>query len=213
MIYNFYIIKSTEGIEVYVGFTKKDEIERFSGHLRNYGLFKKGMAKSCGTVAVIFDKYGWKTCLPTVIESSEYATEQEARRRESEIIKATPNCVNFIRDGGLTGEEKAEKKKQQDKDYYETHKEERQEYIKEWTENNKEEVARKKKEAYQAKREEILAKQRVRRLENREKVNARRKELRQANKDAAKAHYEANKAEINRKKREWRLRKKQSNSE
>jgi hypothetical protein len=213
MIYNFYTIKSTEGVEVYVGFTIHDELERWSGHLRNYGLFKRGKAKSCGTVCVIFDKYGWKTCILTFIESGEYATVREARRRESEIIKATPNCVNFIRDGGLTEEEKAEKKKQQDKDYYETHKEERQGYIKEWTEKNKEEVAQKKKEKYLANKEEIRERQRIKRLENKEKVNARRKELRQANKEAAKAHYEANKDEINRKKREWRLRKKQGKSE
>jgi len=213
MIYNFYTIKSTEGIEVYVGFTIHDELERWSGHLRNYGHYKCGKTTSHCSVSEIFDKYGWKTCLPTVIESGEYATKQEARRRESEIIKATPNCVNIIRDGGLTEEEKAVKKKQQDKDYYETHKEERREYIKEWTDKNREEVTQKRKDKYLANKEEIRERQRVKRLENKEKVNARRKELRQANKEAAKAHYEANKDEINRKKREWRLRKKQSNSE
>jgi hypothetical protein len=201
------------GDEKYVGTTIHDEIERWSGHLRNYGHHKSGKAKTSCSVSKIFDKYGWKTCMLTFIESGEYATRREAERRESEIIKTTPNCVNVIRDGGLTGEEKVKKKKEQDKEYYETHYEERREYIKKWTENNKEEVVRKIKEKYLANKEEILEKQRLQRLANKDKVNARRKELREANKEAAKAHYEANKDEINRKKREWRLRRKQEKSE
>jgi len=52
MIYNFYIIKSSMGDEEYVGMTEHDELERFSGHLRNYGLYKRGKAKSCGSVCV-----------------------------------------------------------------------------------------------------------------------------------------------------------------
>lgn len=143
---------------------------------------------------MIFDKYGWKTCTLTFIESGEYATRRHAMRRESEIINTRPNCVNIVRGGGLTDEEKAVKKKDQAKEYYETHKEERREYIKEWTEKNREEVAQKKKEKYEANKAEILEKQRLHRL---------------ANKEVAMANYEANKDEINRKKREWRLRKKQ----
>jgi len=209
MIYNFYIIKSSAGHEEYVGLTEHNDIERWSGHLRNYALYKKGKAKSCGSVCAIFDKYGWKSCMLTFIESGEYASRRDALRRESEIIKGRPNCVNLIKDGGLTDEEKAIKKKEQDKEYYETHKEERKEYIKEWIEKNKEEVTQKRKEKYEANKEEIREKQRLQRLANKDKVNARRKELRQANKEAARAKYEANKDEINRKKREWRLRKKQ----
>ena len=77
------------GDEEYIGSTKNRLGQRWSEHKWD---FKNGRNKA--NSGMLFKKYGIDGCRIEVIECGEYATREQSRLREAELIVSSPKCVN-----------------------------------------------------------------------------------------------------------------------
>jgi len=78
------------GDEEYIGSTERTAERRFVEHVSSYNT-KHGLCASF----MLFEKYGVENCRIEVIETGEYDTREAYRKREGELILASPKCVNL----------------------------------------------------------------------------------------------------------------------
>ena len=105
------LVEHDEG-EVYIGSTTKYYLaDRLFNHREMYAKYKIGYGAGRYTVYDLFDKYGDHNCGIFLIERVNAASKDELHAREGFHIRNT-KCVNKMIAGGLTRDERNEKKKQ-----------------------------------------------------------------------------------------------------
>lgn len=148
MLITFYAIVG--GDERYIGSTERTLHDRERGHKNEYnaGIRMTGSYD-------LYEKYGVENCRIEEIETRECATPEERYKREGELIRVSPNCVNKQIAGRSKKEYYADhydEIREKQKEYYVTHKEEIVANVNRWREAN-----------YQQFREKATARQRERR--------------------------------------------------
>ncbi len=124
-----YKISSPKGEKVYYGSTTQTLAQRFNSHRSNYRL-SRGYCSS----SILFEEYGIDNCIVEKIEEVEIDL---LRERELYWIDIDENCINKNRPY-VSEDDKKERDKERDKEYYERNKEKKKEYRKKNKEKHKE---------------------------------------------------------------------------
>ena len=174
--------------ETYVGSTTNFTKRKHSHHLNC--ICPVGIAYNKKAHLFIRENGGWENWNMVLIEYYPCETELELGRRENYWIhelQASLNCITPPMYGTQ-------------KEYRETHREQKTEYDKEYREANKERIAERIKEYYEAHREEILEYQKQYNEANKEHIDEYQKQYREKNKEKIlenqKEYYEANKEKL-----------------
>ena len=133
--------------DIYIGSTTKQFLsQRMTKHREDYRIWLNH-DKSINllpyrikylTSYKVFEKYGIENCIITLLESVNVNTLDELKAREAYYIK-TMNCVNKViplRTKAEYRTDTKEQKREVDKLYYESNKEEIKKYKKQWGKNN-----------------------------------------------------------------------------
>ena len=162
-----YCIKSNETDDVYIGSTCGLLKRRFYEHKKTY---KNKNSKNITSKLIM--KYS--DAYIELVENYPCKTKQELLRREGEIMRITPNCVN-VRIEGRT-----------QKEYYVDNKEKIKIKDKIKYEKNKDNILEKSKKYYVDNKSELAIKSKEYRNLNKEKLAIKRKEYRELNKEKIK---------------------------
>lgn len=151
-----YAIRSHQTDQVYIGSTTQTLTQRFAVHKSHY-------IKNCSTCtsSILFQ---YDDVYIDLIELFPCSTRVEMDRREGEIIKSTPNCVNRHIAGRTRQEYRSDNPM----------------VMKLWYERNPDKKKQYNKKTYERHKETINYKHRLRYAQNRDAINARRREKRQA---------------------------------
>ena len=103
-----YTIRSSETVGVYVGSTCDNLAKRFGGHKASYKLNQNVSSKH------IFD-YGIENAYIELLENYPCNSKEELHKREGEHIRMMENCVNTIKNTGLSKKELYKKKLEKEK--------------------------------------------------------------------------------------------------
>jgi hypothetical protein len=150
-IYKIEPLNGEEG-DTYIGSTTKNRLaERMAKHRSSYREWIKGGRNTISSFN-LFDKYGVEHCIITLIEAYPCQTKDELYARESHYIKSL-NCVNKNVSFRTT-----EEKKQNQKEYRDSHKEDTKVYNDIYKKNNKETLKENAKYYYLRNKDDLLQK-------------------------------------------------------
>ena len=178
------VCKDTSIKDCYVGhttdFTKRKNHHKVNCNNQNSKNFSNYVYQ------FIHENGGWNNFDMFVINIQDCESSLEARKIEREHIEALQATLNrYV--PYKTEEEKAEEKKEWDKQYYQNNKEERKEKNKQWYENNKDKAKEQRKERYENSKETTLKQNKKWRDEHKEEQKEYFKSHREKNKDKIKA--------------------------
>lgn len=153
-----YTIRCPDTDDEYIGSTIQTLAMRMGSHRRNH----KKYPNACASGVLI----GRGNAYIELIEEFPCDNVEQLRKREGEIIRSRPNCLNRYVAGRSDKEYREEKKEHRDtlkkeyyqanrekvlenaKSYHQKNKEARNAYAKEWRVKNKEAIAQKRREKY-----------------------------------------------------------------
>jgi predicted GIY-YIG superfamily endonuclease len=202
-----YRIQCTDGY-YYIGSTTQKLMRRLYHH-------KETSKKDKTQFYNHMNKLGWEHAAIELIEDYPCQVKQELSKREDEYImehKEDPFCLNLKR-AHLTVDER----KEQIKEYTESHREEATERTKEYRKRHHEEILEKEQTYREAHRAELAEKQREYTKTHSDKVKETRKKQYEKNKEEhlayMKAYKEKNKEKIKEQKLAWQRKKYKENAE
>ena len=202
-----YRIQCTDG-HYYIGSTTQKLIYRLNHHKQTS---KKDKTQFYNHI----NQLGWENATIELLEDYPCQVKQELSKREDEYItehKEDPFCLNVNR-AHLTVKER----KEQVKEYTESHRQEANERTKEYRKQNREEILKKEAAFRQAHRQELVEKQKEYTKEHSEKVKEFQKKYRQEHKNELsqyfKEYQEKNHEKIKERKRTWAKRQKEEHAE
>lgn len=171
-----YKIISNMGDEIYIGSTTQPLHKRFSKHKSDFKCWQNKKTNYTSSFQ-LFEKFGIENCKIILIEEFPCENKDQLRAKEQFYIDSMI-CVNKY-NSFLT----PQKKKEQDKEYYELNKEKILEKVKEYREKNKEKISELNKEYCEKNKEMILEYQKEYREKHQEKKKIQDKEYRENNKE------------------------------
>jgi hypothetical protein len=183
-----YSIRSHQTDQVYIGSTTQTLAQRLGKHRCTYRRWKNSVGYM-GTTSKEILKYD--DYYIELVEMYPCNNKDELHKREGEIIRATPNCVNKIIAGRTSKEYREDNREiiqQKKKEYAEKNKESIKQYKKEYAEKNKESIAKKKKEYAEKNKERIRQKSKEYYEKNKESIAKKSKEYIEKNKEKIKQY-------------------------
>ena len=143
-----YCIRAPGTDEVYIGSTTRPLSERMASHRSHYKNWKGGK----GHYVSSFKLIEMEGAYIELIEDCPCDSKEQLNRREGEVIRASANCINKSIAGRTMVEYRADNKEailERDRQYTETHKEQRRQY----RADNKEAINERRRARYQAAKE------------------------------------------------------------
>jgi hypothetical protein len=151
-----YCIRSHQTEQIYIGSTVNSLSKRLNGHRNKKKRFDAGKCNNITSFEILkFDDHYIE-----LVELYPCNSKMELERREGQIIRAEPNCVNKM----IAGRTKAE--------YYQDNREQINQKHKQYYQDNREQINQKNKQYKQDNREAILRQKNQYRQDNLEKIKS-----------------------------------------
>ena len=166
-----YTIRSHQTEEFYIGSTCQKLADRFGNHKAEFKRYQNGNKK----YVTSFKMLEYDDARMELLENCPCNDKNELTRREGELIRANPNCVNKVIPGRT--------KKQYRQDNAEVIKD----YQKQWRQDNAEAIKQYQKQHYQDNTEAIKTRVNQYREDNADVIKARKKQYYRDNTEAIKA--------------------------
>jgi hypothetical protein len=186
-----YAIRSHQTEEIYIGSSVQTLCVRLAGHRRDYKHYLKEGKKYVSS----FEMLKHDDAYIELIENHPCLCREELHRKEGELIRNTPNCVNKCI-AGRTKQEYDYEHKDEKKQYYEDNRDtiaqqQKQYYIdnkqqkKQYYIDNRDDNKKYRKQFYNEHKNTILQKQRLYYEQHKDKINQRRRQQREDKKKQA----------------------------
>jgi hypothetical protein len=204
-----YAIRSHQTEEVYIGSSVQTLCVRLAGHRRSYNHYMNGDNHYVTSFDIL--KYG--DAYIELIEHHSCLCKEELHKREGQLIRETPNCVNKHIAGRTNkeyNEDNKDKIKQASKQYRDENKDRLNQQSRQYYEDNKDKIAQQQKQYCENNKDRLKQYKKQYYEDNKDTLNQYKKQYYEQNHEQ---YYKDNKDRINQRRRQRRADKKKQATE